>query len=270
MIKIVPKIILLMEIFVSGEEYSFGEIAEKTQLSKSNVSHLLKSLCECEILEKSGYGKYRRGCRFSRLCSVYNPCHRLMSIAERCADNLVGMLNELAVISLRNNEQRITLVKLRPAKNLQVEHERRYQADWYSTASGRILLAYAPEDIVKQVLKRYGVPSRQAWREAVTLPRMKQELSVIREQRFVKIDVDDEIRAIGVPVRDASGECLLCISTAFATFKYTGSDEEIIEKLHFLASTMEQEICLNNICIKDLKLNINPNIVNKFYPTKGE
>ena len=257
MIKIVPKIILLMEIFASGEEYSFSEITEKVRLSKSNVSHLLKSLCECDILEKSGYGKYRRGYRFSKLCSVYNPSHRLMSIAERCANNLVGLLNELAVISLRSNEQRLTVVKLRPEKNIQVDHERHYLADWYSTASGRILLAHAPEDIVKQVLKRYGVPSRQAWREAITLPKMKRELAVIKEQGFSTIDVDDEIRAIGVPVRDASGEFLLSISTAFATFKRLKSDEEIIEQLRFLASSMEQEICLNNICVKDLKLNKN-------------
>lgn len=251
-----------MEIFVSGEEYSFGEIAEKTQLSKSNISHLLKSLCECEILEKSGYGKYRRGCRFSRLCSVYNPNYRLMSIAERCADNLINQLNELVVIGLRNNEHRLTLVKIQPAKNLQVNPKRHYLADWYSTANGRALLAYAPEDIVKKVLKSYGVPSRQAWREAVTLPRMNKELARIRTQGFAKIDVDDEIRAIGVPVRDASGEFLLSIATSFVTFRCAWSDEEIIEKLQFLASSMEQEICLNNICIKDLKLNTNQNFTN--------
>ena len=98
MIKIMPKIITLLELFASGGEYSFSEITAKTGLTRSNVSHLLQALCEEQMLEKVQYGKYRRGSRLTRLGLSVNPWKELIDKAGRCADNLMLWLNELAVV----------------------------------------------------------------------------------------------------------------------------------------------------------------------------
>ena len=78
MIKIMPKIIVLPELFASGGEYSFSEITAKTGLTRSNVSHLLQVLCEEQMLEKVQYGNYRRGRRLTRRDQNVSPWKELI------------------------------------------------------------------------------------------------------------------------------------------------------------------------------------------------
>ena len=257
MIKVIPKIIGILEMFAGGQEFSFKEILLKTGLPRSNASHLLASLCDGQVLEKVGYGKYRRGERLTRLCVGGNPWQPLISKAERCADNLVLWLNELAVVAMRDGTQRLTLVKRKPVKNLQVEQEtgRLYKADWYSSANGRILLAYAPDKVVDQIVRTYSLPERGVWHEAASLPKLKTELARIRERGHVEMDVDEVVRALAVPVRDASGTPLLSLATAFPVFSCRKTEPEIIAHLHSLAGTLEKELVIGGICVEDLKSN---------------
>ena len=255
MIKIMPKIITLLELFASGREYSFSEITAKTDLTRSNVSHLLQALCEEQMLEKVQYGKYRRGSRLTRLGLSVNPWKELIDKAGRCADNLMLWLNELAVVGMRDQEKRLTLVKRKPVKALQVEQEngKLYPADWYSTANGRVLLAFAPPATVRRIVRRYGLPDREVWREAATLPKLEKQLAVIRKQGFASMDVDDLIHALGVPVRDAGGETVISLATAYPVFTCRKSETEILTRMKELAAELEEELKIGDIRIADLK-----------------
>lgn len=256
MIKVVPKIMTLLELFASGEELSFSEVMQRSGLTRSNASHLLSSLCKNEVLSRPEYGIYRRGVRLTRLCTGNNHWRELSIMAERCADNLVGWFNELAVVGLNFQGRRLTLVKRKPIKNLQVEQgeERHYQADWYGTATGRILLAYASEKIVSDVVRRCGLPTRVNWAAATTLPKLERELKQIHDRGYVVMKVDSDIKAIGVPVRDASEMPLLSIATAFPVFSCQKSDAEIIERLQYEADSFEKEMTIRGISIADLHL----------------
>ena len=255
MIKIMPKIITLLELFASGGEYSFSEIAAKTGLTRSNVSHLLQALCEEQMLEKVQYGKYRRGNRLTRLGLSVNPWKELIDKAGRCADNLMLWLNELAVVGMRDQEKRLTLVKRKPVKALQVEQEngKLYPADWYSTANGRVLLAFAPPATVRLIVRRCGLPARQVWREAATLPKLERELAAIRKQGYAAMEVDELIRALGVPVRDAGGETVMSLATAYPVFTCRKSESEILARMKELAAELEEELKIGDIRIADLK-----------------
>ena len=255
MIKIVPKIITILELFSDGREYSFTEIVVRTGLTRSNVSHLLQSLCEEHLLVKSSYGRYHRGERLILLCMGNNPWQLLLTMAERCADNLMHVLNEQTVVGVRIRSQRITLVKRRPEKMLQVDEQsngKHYLADWYSTANGRILLAYAPRDVLEEIVRRNGLPDSKVWKEAVTLPRLEKELARIRSGGAVILQVDEQIKAIGIALRDASGEYLLSLATAFPVFSCPLTDSRILEQLRLAASDLEKEIRIHNLRIADL------------------
>lgn len=256
MIKIVPKIITILELFSDGKEYSFSEIVLRTGLTRSNVSHLLQSLCEERLLVKSSYGRYHRGERLILLCMGNNPWQILLTMAERCAENLMHVLNEQTVVGLRIRSRRLTLVKRRPRKMLQVDefgNGKHYLADWYSTANGRILLAYAPRDVLEETVRRHGLPDRKVWKEAVTLPKLEKELARIRAHGVVILPVDEQIKAIGISLRDASGEYLLSLATAFPVFSCRMTDCQIIEQLRLAASDLEKEIRIRNIRIADLE-----------------
>lgn len=258
MIKVVPKIIMLMELFSDGSEYSFGDVTRHSGLTSSNVSHLLNSLCESGVLTRTGHGYYRRGERLIRWCGGNDRFVLLKTIATRCADNVVGWINELGVVGLRHNGQRLTLIKRKPEKSLQVDpHQRRlYPADWYCTACGRILLAYADKEEVASVVRRCGLPEKKIWPQAITMPKLLSELDKIRRDGHVIFQIDEEVKVIGVPAIDAAGVKALSVSTALPVFSRHLSDNEIIEKLNYAAEIMSSELKLHNITVAELDIKL--------------
>ena len=247
MMKVVPKIMTLLELFAPGEELGFAEITARTGLSRSNASHLLQSLCAEEILVRTGYGKYRRGGRLIGLCAGGNPWHGLLERAGRCANNLVRELDALAVVGMRSGDRRLTVVKRRPAHR---EFPDPPPADWYHTANGRILLAYAPREVRQEVVRRHGLPDRHVWRGAQSLPKLERALAAIRERGFVVMDPDTPTVKIGVPVRDASGEPLLSLAAALATPR--NAPEAMLELVRYQAAVLEEELRVGGIRVADL------------------
>lgn len=89
----------------------------------------------------------------------------------------------------------------------------------------------------------------------MTLPKLMRELKQIRDQGYVMMNVDNDIKAIGVPARDASGEAALSVATAFPVFSCRKTDAEIIERLQYEADSFEKEMAIRGISIADLSLN---------------
>lgn len=247
MIKVVPKLMALLELFAPGDELGFSEITARAGLSRSCASHLLQALCAEEILVRTGYGKYRRGGRLTGLCAGGNPWQGLLERAGRAADSLVRGLDALAVVGMRDADRRLTVVKRRPARR---EFPDPPPADWYHTANGRVLLAFAPREVVEAVVRRHGPPARRAWREAVSLPKLVRELAVIREQGFVLMDAEGPVAKLGVPVRDASGDPCLSLAAAYAPDGRPA--EAALEHVRYQASVLEEELRVGGIRVADL------------------
>ena len=80
----------------------------------------------------------------------------------------------------------------------------------------------------------------------------EKELARIRSRGMVILQVDEEIKAIGIALRDASGEYLLSLATAFPVFSCRMSDAQNEGQLRFAAAELEKEIRIRNIRIADL------------------
>lgn len=256
-VKLVPELIDLLELFCSGDEISFAEIVSCTGFSRSKAAHLLQSLCSCSVLCRVRRGYYRCGKRLFSLCNPQGLLS-LQEIAKRCSLNVMQWVNELTVISVRHGFYRCTLVKSRPEKNLQINAYRNgnnYPADWYSTASGRILLAYSDDQIISEVVRRCGIPERSVWAEAGSLPKLKKALENIRAKSSSVFMVDELVKAIAVPVADAANEKNFAISVAFPTFSCPYDDNTILDKLFYASEIMHRELALAGIEARELLLN---------------
>ncbi|MBO5792873.1 MAG: helix-turn-helix domain-containing protein [Lentisphaeria bacterium] len=254
MIKVVPKILQLLELFADGREYTFSAVISATSLSRSNASHLLDSLVEEKILVRTARGVYRRGERLLRL-SGSDPFAGFRRIARNGALLLMDQLDELAVVAVRRGIFRTTVEKLQPPRLLQVAENPSpgYPADWYGTGNGRVLLAFAPRETVVEIVRHCGLPSGKIWKEAVTLPKLERELERIRENNFCTMTLDNEIRVAAVPVPDAEGVKAAALSTAFPLFRRHISEETLLEKLRHVSACMEKEFQSAGIRFSDLE-----------------
>ena len=59
--KVLPKIVQILELFSNGDTLPFAEIVERTGLTRSNAAHILSALCETQLLAKSSFGHYCMG-----------------------------------------------------------------------------------------------------------------------------------------------------------------------------------------------------------------
>ena len=67
------------------------------------------------------------------------------------------------------------------------------------------------------------------------------------------MDVDDLIHALGVPVRDAGGEAVMSLATAYPVFTCRKSESEILSRMKELAAELEEELKIGDIRIVELK-----------------
>jgi len=243
-----------MELFTDGEEYSFSQILEHSGLPRSTVSHLLDSLCEERLLVKSKRGVYLRGERLLQFCGQ-GGFSELRRICSSCCIMARDMLDELAVVGIRQGISRITIAKIQPKRNIQVvsESDAKYPSDWYGTGNGRILLAYTPREILMEIVRKCELPDAHIWKKASSMPKLEKELAQIREQGFVKMTLANEVKILAVPVRDCAGECQVSLSAAIPLYRNPLTDKEIWEKLCYCASRLEKELQTAGIRINELQ-----------------
>ena len=252
--KVVHKILQLLELFADGKEYSFTSVIEMTGLSRSNASHLLSALVEEGVLSRSGRGIYRRSEGMFRL-SGRDLFAEFRRITRNGALLLRDQLDELAVVAIRRGIFRLTVEKVQPTRLLQVAEKTAagYPVDWYGTGNGRVLLACAPRTILIEIVKHCGLPAPQIWKEAGSLPKLERELASIRKNNFCSMTLNNEVRITAVPVQDAAGEKSIALSTAFPVFRNPSADEKILDRLRYTAECMEKELQNSGIRISDLE-----------------
>lgn len=257
MVKVTAKIVLLLELAARHQELRFSDLLSETGLGRSNLSHLLRSLCDNGLLARRGHGRYILGDKWFSLFLCGDQVSLLQQIVSRCANNVMYEFDELAVVTARHNGQRLTLLKVRPqGKSHQVNgNEERYQrAGWYNTASGRMLLAFQDDEQIKHLVEECGLPSVKEWPEAATAELLQAEIRRTRQQKALAFAVDDDVRSIAVPVQDFSGDWSLCVSVAFLRALSKFSDLQIIERLRKHAEIMTKEIHFNRIVVSQLQL----------------
>ncbi len=248
--KVLPKIVRMLTLFSHGGEFGFGEIVERTRLTRSNAAHLTSALCECGLLEKSGYGKYRIGPMLFELTGGSREAAQLAMFAERAAANIAGELGELGVVGCFWRDRRITLAKAFPDRMVQLRIADRWfeNSGWYRLSSGRLLLAMQPDDRIAAVIEQIGLPPAEAWPEAVTMEGFRAEIERIRTRREVVMQRENgSLTSLAVPVQDADGADSLCVSTVYVTGRKSLSDAEVVDRLRSIASDLETQIVFHHL-----------------------
>ena len=253
--KVLPKIIKVLELFANGDTLAFAEIVERTQLSRSNAAHILGALCDNGLLAKSSFGHYCMGQKLYALSGGDCRLNILNMLAQRSADRIASELGELGVVVAFWQNCRITLAKVQPERMVQLSIADRWfeKSGWYRLSSGRLLLALQSDETIKNIVAEYGFPSAAEWPEAITPEKFYNELEIIRKQRLaVVMRENSRLTSLAVPVKDFSGKDTLCISTVYITGCYQLSDNMIASRLQDIADELHEQICFHHISMQDI------------------
>ena len=149
----VAKALTILNCFSASEpELSLKTLSEKTGLYKSRIMRLCGTLSAQGFLVKTSRATYELGPRVMILGKVYEKAHSLLNSAGPILDKLVSATEESAAIFMRDGMNRFCIMqKIGPA-SLRFSVSEGDPLPLHAGAPGKVLLAWAPENIREQCL----------------------------------------------------------------------------------------------------------------------
>ena len=196
-----------------GEMVTLSQIEEASGIQKTTLSNILKTL------EESGYVThprkrkgYRLGYKFYMMAGSQFVFNKLEEISADEMRLLYDIFNETIVLACEYGAKRrvLKVVECTEGITARISHS----DDLYQSATGRVILAYYPENKVHTIVSQRGLPSQESWAGISSREDLERELSVIRTEGFSVTSDHLDIIGIAVPIlcgRDPVASLGVCL-----------------------------------------------------------
>lgn len=198
------------------------EIADKLNTNKAMILRLLR------VFEREGWlrrigekGPYRMTLRPLHFVATAIESNELISCSTPVVKKLALATNCLVTVSVPDEEQSTCVVYTEQTSAVRVSTRVGYQYPYHSSAPGKALLAYQPQDFIEQILSRPLVKYTET--TLTDRDRILEELATIRRVGYA-IDLEEGFRGINclnVPIFDYRNSCIatlgLCTLVSYDT-----------------------------------------------------
>ena len=205
-----------------------AEIAGRLRLKPGTCANILKTLAALDYVEQTAARKgYILGPQPYRLAR--NGAYRkdLVQAAEPHLRALAVKTRETVLLATLRNGSRIILSQVSGNAVFQVRDRYLREENLYTTATGRLLLAYAADKDLSLILNQKGLPTRAQWPEAATEKTFQAERARIRKTGWAL--VQGEAAGVGFPIRE-KGRVAASLGLFMPGFRLTPARKTIILK----------------------------------------
>lgn len=223
---------------------SLTTLAREMGMPQSTAHNYLKSLEESEYLVNDD-GTYHVGVRFLEHGAYARNRRKIYDTARPEVNKLATETGELANLLVEEHGRGSYLLRARGVDAVQVEAHVGTRVYLHSTALGKAILAYMPEDRREEILDRHGLPERTP-KTTTDREQLLEELAEIRDRGYA---YDDEerlqgLRCVAAAVRSNSGRVLGAVSVSGPTNRLRGElfREELPSKLLEAVNVIELNI----------------------------
>jgi IclR family acetate operon transcriptional repressor len=209
----------------AGGEIGLSQLATEAQLPPATIHRLVRTLVDLGYVRQEPSRQYSLGPRLMRL--VDTSTKRLETLAHPYMLDVVDALGESVNLAVLDGEEIVYVAQVQPSQNFMrmfTEVGRRVKP--HATAVGKAILATKPEDEVRELLKRTGMPRRT--KHTITTPKLLfADLERVRERGYALDDGEQElgVRCVAVGVPDAPRPLALSMSGPL-----TRMSDDVIEK----------------------------------------
>ncbi len=199
-------------------ELGVSEIAEATGLHKATAHRLLMTLSNGGFLERTAdRERFRLGLRL-----VEMGLGALRSLDFRRAafpymQQLVERFQEICTLSIFDRGQVLYVEVVHSEHSLTIAARVGRHLPAHCTASGKVLLAFLPPEVVEPIL---NAPLAAYTEKTITSPaRLREELEAVRQHGYALADEEFEVGiwAVSAPIRDIGGNVIAAMSIPFPT-----------------------------------------------------
>jgi DNA-binding IclR family transcriptional regulator len=220
-VKSLKRVFDILDLF-QEESFELGvsEISRKLKMNKSTVSRLMANLETAGYLSKSAANrKYRLGRKVAQLAFVFFVNIDLKSIVMPHIKELNQKTNELIVIHVLEGDGRNNIAYIESNHPVRrVMGTEGSPGPLHAGAPGKLLLAYLPDDIIDQILKRTGLP-RFTDNTITSKKDLLKEIKDIRERGIATSNGEhiELLSTAAAPIRNYTGQVVAALSISWVS-----------------------------------------------------
>jgi len=235
-----------------GEEREIGitELSQRVMMSKSTVYRFLQTMKTLGYVAQEGESE-----KYSLTLKLFELGARALQNVDliRSADiqmrELSRLTKETVHLGALDEDSIVYIHKIDSMYNLRMYSRVGRRNPLYSTAIGKVLLAWRDRDEVKQILD--GIEyKRSTDRTIITnTDELLVLLDKVREQGYGEDNEEQEegLRCIGVPVFDRFGVVIAGLSISFPTLRFSEERlHEYVAMLHTAARKISEQMGYND------------------------
>lgn len=205
----------------SGASNSVRKIAEDTGITKSTVHRILQDLSSIGWAYQDTTDKnYYIGLKFLAFANEWRMNIGLVKQFDPILREISEKCGQTSFINIIDGEKTFCLHKVESNNIVRVASEIGKEHLFYAGASGKLLLAFAPEWLVKKIL---SAPLEAFTPFTITDPDIiREQLNEIRNNGYCASveEVDPGVAAISVPSINKEENIILSVSVAGTRFDY--------------------------------------------------
>lgn len=195
----------LLEILAGKEdELGLSELSQRTGLAVGTIHRLLRTLVDRGYVSRGANRKYGLGPAVLRFAE---PAGRQLGFwARPYLSQLAEVTGESANLAVLDGDRVVYLAQAQSHHRMRMFTEVGRRASTHSTAVGKVMLADLPEEQVRQMLGRVGLPSRTP-NTITELPLLMEELAIVGKQGYAVDNAEEEpgVCCVAVPVHGPKG-----------------------------------------------------------------
>jgi DNA-binding IclR family transcriptional regulator len=218
---VIGKAVALLEAFRQGpRELSLNQLAARTGLPLSTAYRIANELVASAVLERAEGGGYRVGLRTWEIGSNADLATSMLNVVVPFMQDLYEVTHENVQLAILDGQEALFIEKIYGSRSAPIRSVRGGRLPLHCTGIGKVLLAYAPQELVDELL-RQGLKAYTP-HTLTTSDQLNRALSEIRRTRvaYQREEMDIGLMSVAAPVTDAVGAVVAALSVVLRSSRY--------------------------------------------------
>ncbi len=202
---------LLERLADAGSALGLSELAQSTGLPLPTIHRIMRSLIAGGYARQEPSRRYALGPKLIRLGEAAGRTFGSWAIAHLA--EIVAQVGETANLAILEGDAVVYLAQVPSRHSVRMFTEVGRRVEPHSTAVGKALLSQRPEEQVRALCRRTGMPV-QTTRTITSVDVLLAELRTVRANGYAVDDAEQEVgvRCVAVPVLEAPAPVALSVS----------------------------------------------------------
>lgn len=232
----------LLSLVAQAPGLGVTELSKRSGITKARAFRLLSTLEERGFVQRQAEGAvYQLGSASLLIGMAAVAQVSLVRQAAKYLESLGARFNENVQVRIRDGLETVCVARWESAHDLRIHTSIGSKRPLHAGASGKLLLAFAPDAVAEQAL---GADLPKFTPRTPSRSKLTQELARIRKQDYAVShgEISADVVSVAAPVRDGSGQVMAAISIAAPASRAPDEGEMFIAPLVDAARALSAEL----------------------------